>query len=220
LLANGFECLGFGDSSIMMITRRLAAILSLPAGYRIFTRIVGGDVWRIYLAEYVKPAVAEKVLDIGCGPADILEYLPKVDYVGFDISSEYIEAATKRFGNRGRFFCNDVGLASIEQERGTFDLVLATGVVHHLDDDRAARLFELARRALRPNGRLITYDGCFVPEQSRIARWMLRNDRGGFVRTRPEYERLASVSFSKVEPYLRHDLLRIPYTHLIMRCSN
>ena len=45
-------------------------------------------------------------------------------------------------------------------------------------------------------------------------------DRGKFVRTREEYLRLASARFPKVEPHLRHDLLRIPYTHLIMRCFN
>jgi hypothetical protein len=49
---------------------------------------------------------------------------------------------------------------------------------------------------------------------------MLAKDRGKFVRTRDEYLRLASTRFSKVEPHLRHDLLRVPYTHLIMRCFN
>jgi SAM-dependent methyltransferase len=98
--------------------------------------------------------------------------------------------------------------------------VLATGVLHHLDNERAAKLFELARTALRPDGRLITYDGCYVPEQSKAVRWVLSKDRGKFVRKREEYLRLASASFSKIEPHIRHDLLRIPYTHLIMCCSN
>ena len=202
------------------MSAKLTSILSLPAGYRLFTRVVGGDVWRVHTQEYIKPREGEKVLDIGCGPADILEYLPKVDYLGFDISQEYIDAARKRYGDRGRFFCSDVGLASIERERGTFDLVLATGVVHHLDDERAASLFKLAKMALSPKGRLVTYDGCYVPDQSRIARWLLRNDRGKFVRTREAYEKLAGTVFHTIEPHLRHDMLRIPYTHLILRCSN
>jgi SAM-dependent methyltransferase len=203
----------------MKIIGRLSSILSFPAGYRLFTRIVGGDVWRVYLAEYAKPVAGEKVLDIGCGPADILSYLPEVDYTGLDISPEYIAAAKQRFGGRGRFWCGDVGLAPLEREQGTFTLMLATGVLHHLDDERASKLYELARLALRPNGRLITYDGCYVPEQSRIARWLLSHDRGKFVRTREAYLGLASVCFPKVEAHLRHNLLRIPYTHLITRCS-
>jgi hypothetical protein len=40
-----------------------------------------------------------------------------------------------------------------------------------------------------------------------------------FIRTREAYLRLASVHFPKVEGYLRHDVLCIPYTHLITRCS-
>jgi SAM-dependent methyltransferase len=181
--------------------------------------MMGGEsVWRVYLAGYVKPAPGDKILDIGCGPADVLNYLPAVNYTGLDISPEYIRSANQRYGARGRFCCGDVGLAAIEGEHGTFDLVLVTGVIHHLDDAQAARLFDLARLALRPTGRLVTFDGCYAPQQSPIARWLLARDRGKFVRTREEYLRLASARFSKVEPHLRHDLLRLPYTHLIMRC--
>jgi SAM-dependent methyltransferase len=203
----------------MKIIKGLSALLSLPAGYRIFQRMVGGESSRkTYLTEYARPAAGDKILDIGCGPADILNHVRDVNYTGLDISPEYICAAKKRFGSKGRFFCNDVGLAAIENEQRTFDLVLAVGVIHHLDDLRAARLFDLARVALRPGGRLVTYDGCYVPQQSQMARWLLAKDRGKFVRTREEYLRLALARFSKVESEVRHDLLRIPYTHLIMSC--
>jgi SAM-dependent methyltransferase len=205
----------------MKIIGKASTILSFSAGYRLFQWMVGGESARkTYLAEYVKPAPKDKILDIGCGPADILDYLPAVNYTGLDISPEYISSAKERFGSKGRFYCGDVGLATIEGEQGSFDLVLAIGVVHHLDDAQAYKLFALARRVLNPTGSLITYDGCYVPQQSQIARWLLGNDRGKFVRTQEEYLRLASAHFSKIEPHLRHDLLRIPYTHLIMRCSD
>jgi SAM-dependent methyltransferase len=204
----------------MKIIEKLSSFLSLPSGYQLFQRMVGGESsWRTYLDEHMKPVPGEKILDIGCGPAEVLKYLPEANYTGLDISPEYVSSARERFGARGRFFCGDVGQATIDGEQGTYDLVLATGVIHHLDDARADKLFELARRALRPTGRLVTYDGCYVAGQSRIARWLLANDRGKFVRTREEYLRLASARFPKIESCIRHDLLRIPYTHLIMRCS-
>jgi hypothetical protein len=84
------------------------------------------------------------------------------------------------------------------------------GVIHHLDAAQAARLFDLARLALRPTGCLVSYDGCYVPQQSRIARWLLAKDRGKFVRPREDFLWLALARFSKVEPHLRHDLLRVP----------
>ena len=204
----------------MKLIDRVISVLGFPAAYRLFFWVVGGDVRKIYTAEYVKAVPGEKVLDIGCGPGDILDYLPGVRYTGFDLSPEYIEAAQKRFGAKGRFFCSDVGLTAIEEEQGTFDLVLATGVLHHLDDQRAAKLIALAARALRPGGRFVTCDGCYVPEQTRLARWMLRRDRGKFVRPKAEFVKLASQHFAKVETFVRHDLVRIPYTALIMQCAN
>lgn len=205
----------------MKLIERLSSFLSLPSGYSFFQRLVGADFARkTYLSEYMKPAPGEKILDIGCGPADILNYLPVVNYTGLDLSPEYIQAAQERFGSRGRFCCGDVGLATIEGEHETFDLVMAIGVLHHLDDAHASQLFALARRALRPGGRLVTFDGCYAPGQSRFARWLLAKDRGQFIRAQEEYLRLASAHFSKVQPSVRHDLLRLPYTHIIMRCSN
>lgn len=209
--------MGYADMSSF---DQFSTILRLPVAYRFFTWLIGGTARQTYIDQYVRPVPGEKVLDIGCGPGDVLEFLPNVDYTGFDISPEYIEAAQKRFGQRGRFLCGDVGALTIEQEHGTFSLVLATGVVHHLDDERAAKLFSLASLALAPGGRLVTYDGCFVPEQSKIARWLLRHDRGKFIRKPEDYQRLAGERFSRVEPDLRHDLLRVPYTHILMRCSN
>lgn len=203
----------------MKILDLFTTVFDVPAAYQAFQNMVGKNYHARLLAEHANSTPGEKVLDIGCGPGHILASLAGANYTGFDISQEYIEAAQKRFGSRGRFWCSDVGLAAIEQERGTFHLALAIGVLHHLDDERAATLFELARLALRPDGRLVTSDGCFVPEQSRIARWALEKDRGKFVRSQEEYVRLAAVCFPRVEACVRHDLLRIPYTHLIMRCS-
>src|SRR5207249_12254641 len=123
-------------------------------------RVVGGGgLWRTYLETYVAPIPGGKVLDIGCGAAEVLQYLPQVDYTGVDHSEKYIRSAQARYGNRGRFWFGDVSRVALEQERGTFSLALATGVVHHLNDTQASDLFSLARRALRPHGRLHTVTG-------------------------------------------------------------
>jgi SAM-dependent methyltransferase len=195
-------------------------LLDLPSVYRLFRSIVLGDGCRVYLSEYVRPMPGEKVLDIGCGPGDILEHLPPVNYLGFDINSKYVEAAQKRFGGRGRFFCGDVALTAIDQEAASFDLVLATGVLHHLDDNDAVSLFQLARKALKPGARLITFDGCLVAGQPRLARLVVSRDRGEYVREFAEYAKLAAHVFPQVRSFLRHDLLRIPYTHVILQCVN
>jgi cyclopropane fatty-acyl-phospholipid synthase-like methyltransferase len=146
----------------------------------------------------------------------ILRYLPDCTYVGFDINSKYIAMARKRFP-RAQFLCERVGRFSLAGQ-SSFDTVLAIGIVHHLDDQEATQLFQIAYDALKPGGKLVTFDGVFTDEQSAVARWLLARDRGEYVRGRPEYLRIASQVFSNIRLTVRHDLLRIPYTHLIMEC--
>ena len=196
----------------------LRAILSLPWAYRMYTRFVSRRHEETLVNEYIKPSPRDRVLDIGCGPGDILAHLPAVDYLGFDMNERYIDEANTRFSDRGTFLCKRVSREAIEHPR-SFDIVLALGVLHHLDDDDAMQLFELAHYSLKSNGRLITFDGCYHEGQGAVARYMLASDRGKFVRTQAEYVAIASRVFSHIQPSLRRDLLRIPYSHLIMVCS-
>ena len=196
----------------------LRDILAQARVYSLFAQLVGAKRGRrLHIERYVRPRRGDRVLDIGCGPADILDALPPVEYFGFDLSAAYIESARRRFGARGQF---QVAAVNVELARNyaNCDLVLATGVVHHLTDAEAVDLFRVARAALKPGGRLVTLDGCLVEGQSRIARFMLRKDRGEHVRAQEQYLALARQVFSVVAPTITTDLLRIPYTHLVMEC--
>ena len=97
-------------------------------------------------------------------------------------------------------------------------MVLAVGVLHHLDDSESISLLKLAYTALKEGGRLVTYDGCYVEGQSKMAQFIISQDRGRYIRKKGEYYNLACQVFKNVKQDLRHDLLRIPYTHLIMEC--
>ena len=201
-----------------MCFHKLKRILDFPILYLTYRTIVGGQrATSIYVNEYVKPKNRDRVLDIGCGPAETIEHFSDVEYIGFDSNPAYIELAKKRFGGQGHFFCGTVDKVSLK-EFAAFDLVLAVGVLHHLDDSNALSLLELAHTALKEGGRLVTYDGCYVESQSKIAKFIISQDRGRYVRTKDEYFNLASQIFSNVKQELREDLLRIPYTHLIMEC--
>jgi SAM-dependent methyltransferase len=157
-------------------------------------------------------------LDLGCGPGELLEYLPAdVSYLGVDISPEYVERARQRHGSRARFELADA--TRFEAERGRFDLVLAFGVLHHLDDNQARAMLAGAARALAPSGRAIAVDPALADGQKRAARMIIRRDRGHHVRDADHYARLAMPSFSRVHAVIRHDLLRIPYTHCILECT-
>lgn len=199
---------------------KLKSILEHPAVYKLFSNLVGAqNSQSILVNQYVRPVAGNRILDIGCGPGNILDHLPQVDYYGFDFSPSYIESAIARYGHRGQFFCQRVSEAQVFLEQPeSFDIVLAIGVLHHLDDAEAIQLFEIARRALKNGGRLVTYDGCYVEGQSRAAKYLLSKDRGQYVRDKKGYAGLAESRFDKVIVSIRDDLLNIPYTHIIMEC--
>lgn len=195
----------------------LRRALSWSPVYRCFDLLVGGPrLRRRYVREYVGPVEGKRVLDIGCGPGDMLRYLPGAEYFGFDGSAEYIEAARRRFGQRGTFRCARVG-PDAAADWPAFDVAMANGVLHHLNDTEAAELLALAARALKPGGRFVSFDGCFVAGQSSAARWLLSRDRGRHVRDERGYVALVSRAFPRVRATVRRDLLNIPYTHIILQ---
>jgi SAM-dependent methyltransferase len=174
---------------------------------------------QIYVRECIRPVQGDRVLDIGCGPADILEALPaSVRYHGIDVSPDYIRAAQAHYGHRATFKVARAGDARGIAE-AEYDIALATGVLHHLDDEEAHALVSLALVALRPGGVFVSLDGCYVAGQSGIARALLDWDRGNFVRTPEAYAALVAGRFATVETQLYTNLLRVPYTHWLMRAT-
>ncbi|ATX79584.1 Methyltransferase domain-containing protein [Mariprofundus aestuarium] len=196
------------------------AVFSHPSIYNLAQRLVGAEkARRALVQDYFPETGGYRMLDIGCGTAEILRHLPDdIDYFGFDASDPYIAEARNRFSTRGTFKAELVREATLE-DMEPFDLVLAFGLLHHLDDDEGKTLFALARKALKPGGLVITIDPVYVPEQSALAHWMISKDRGQNIRVPEGYRELASAQFTDITAIVRHDMLHIPYSHLIMTCK-
>jgi SAM-dependent methyltransferase len=186
--------------------------------YELWSRLVGGERGRsTVLRDYVRPGRGARVLDLGCGPGELVRHLPDVDYVGIDLSEEYIEHARRAFGDRAEFRVGDA--TRLEEDLGGFDLVVAFGVIHHLDDQGALRLLRGAKAALVPGGRFVSVDPVVISDDRAVARLLVSWDRGSQVRGPGEYKRLAEASFERVRCDVRQDLLRIPYTHCVLECE-
>jgi SAM-dependent methyltransferase len=191
------------------------SFLSLPKVYDFFQDCLGARKSRAaFVREYLRPWPKDRLLDMGCGTADLLNYLPDVRYVGFDPSERYIRAAKRQHGAKAAdLFCADLADIGPDRFHGSFDIVVAAGVLHHLPDDEVQALGRLARALLRPGGRLVTLDPCFHAGQSRVARFLVSKDRGHFVRTPEAYRRLLAPVFPELESDVREDLLNVPYSH-------
>lgn len=203
---------------VSQITSGIRSVLSSPAIYSLFQNFMGAHGVRVTLVEdFVRPFSGCAVLDIGCGPADILEHLSDVDYHGFDISEAYIATASAKFCHRAKFYCKELAHSDVEK-LPQFDIVLALGLLHHLDDNSAITIMQLASQALKPGGRLLTFDPCIDDDQNPIARFLVKSDRGQNVRNREGYAAIASKVFVSPRVEVRQRAW-IPYTHCFMECT-
>ena len=201
------------------ITSGIRSVLSHPRVYEAFQDIMGATAVRTQLVrDFIRPVEGMRILDLGCGTAEILRFLPPtVDYVGYDMSAQYIAAAQAKFATRGTFHCRLLERAEVAT-LAPFDLVMGLGVLHHLDDATADQFMALARAALKPGGRVLTLDPCYAPGQNPLARFLIARDRGQHVRDEAAYRAIAQAHFPTVSGALTHRTW-IPYTHWTMEAS-
>jgi len=192
--------------------------LEQPAIYNIFQKFYGGEYARkMFIDEHVKPVAGMRILDVGCGPGGVLRYLPEVNYTGIDIDERYINEARDKFGQRAKFLRSDI--KNIDYEKlGSFDVIMAMGVLHHLSDEENLFLFNKIIPLLNRDGVFITIDSCLYPKQGRIKDFIVLLDRGRHVRKIDDYISLLKMRFSKVN-FCVKKITIFNLAHVITKCS-
>ncbi|HEX8025240.1 MAG TPA: class I SAM-dependent methyltransferase [Candidatus Limnocylindrales bacterium] len=101
------------------------------------------------------------VLDVGCGPAEVLvrvaKLSPTLRLTGVDLDAPMIDRARRKAARAGvspTFVVADA--AALPFEDASFDLVVSSFAVHHWPDPHAG-LAEIMR-VLKPGGRAIVWD--------------------------------------------------------------
>lgn len=218
----------------------LRKILEIPAVYTFYQQLLYPKSSHFrYIKDFVRPFPGAKIMDIGCGPGTVLDYLLPIvsdlNYNGYDFNPMYIKKANEKYtsivnksndknltsGNNAenatiQFFCERVSKVD-SKESDKYDIVMANAILHHLNDEEAAHLYDTAYHVLKPGGHLVTFDGVFIPNQNPFAKWLIKKDRGQNVRTEEEQLSIAEKYFQKNQMIIDHDFFRIPYTIIIGR---
>ncbi len=148
------------------------SVLGLPPLYNLFTFVIGRfGLTRLNLySKYIPYTSGLNILDLGCGPGTSTNFFRPEDYLGIDISQQYVNEAEKKFPNH-HFECMDFTSltrgSKILPKKG-LDIILAYGLIHHLNDDKAFSFFCKAHELLNTNGFIITFDGCIYEKQATI----------------------------------------------------
>ncbi len=194
--------------------------LKIPRLYNLLQDTVGGNALRRKVIQsHVRAKAGDKIIDIGCGPAQILPWLPDVQYLGLDINQNYIASAKRTHGNKGTFVVGDTKSLRHDSRFREADIVMALGVLHHLDDEDATHCIRFAYDALKERGRLVCLDGCWIPDQGLFSRYVMSYDRGRNIRTEQQYRELAGKVFTNVDAWVDKKPMRIPYVTVVLECQ-
>jgi cyclopropane fatty-acyl-phospholipid synthase-like methyltransferase len=173
---------------------------------------------RGFLYDFVGFSEKSKVLDIGCGPASILNSLDiEIDYTGIDSNSNYILSAQKRFGKMAKFILLDVDdLENTFSEK--FDKILILGTIHHLSSVQVQKLLKIAHGLLAENGELITHDPVRSQKQNVISKLLMDLDRGKFIRYEQEHLDFFKPHFEFTST-INGDVMWFPYEIIYVKAT-
>jgi SAM-dependent methyltransferase len=147
----------------------------------------------------------------------MLEFLPhSVEYVGVDLDVGYVERGRARLGGRGTFICADI---TDYEASSIFDIVIAYGVLHHLDDKGVRAACGVASRALPPGGRVLFAEPARTDDQSSLEKAIMNRDRGRYVRTSRQYVALMQEHFATATSEQLSGGYRIPYTFVVLKAN-
>jgi len=199
-------------------TGYLYNLINSPKIYMIFQKLMSGTIFRkkIIIGNIKNKKV--KVLDIGCGPAEILNYIPQSMYYGYDIDKRCIDYAKNKYKNKNHHFYRKIFKKSELKKLPKFDYVILFGILHHLNDKEIKKILVLCKQAMKKNGVLLTEDPIFVEKQNMIARFLISQDRGMNVRKEKDYRILLKQYFRNIRSKVTHQFF-IPYTWFSMICK-
>jgi SAM-dependent methyltransferase len=115
------------------------------------------------------PARVERALDLGTGDgitlALVLSAHPEATGLGLDFGEEMLRHARVRFASEPRVELGHYDMAQPMPDVGTFDAIVSSFAIHHLDPPRQRALYGEIIERLRPGGVFVNAEHVDSPTQ-------------------------------------------------------
>jgi tRNA (cmo5U34)-methyltransferase len=112
-----------------------------------------------YVPEDCKP---KRILDLGCGTGNlteqILQHYPEAEIDALDLSEDILKESQKRFADRPNIRYIQADFRDMHLAPGSYDLILSSIAIHHIQDPDKVKLYREAFQALTVNGLFIFAD--------------------------------------------------------------
>lgn len=136
--------------------------------------------------------INKKILDVACGTGEFSLFFHPKNYIGIDISKEYIDYALKNY--KGAFYCRDACQNGFED--AYFDQALILGLFHHLDIPDVITALKETRRALKKDGEvLLIEDAPITSNWNLIGKFLQQFDVGSNIRPAKDYREILEEYF-------------------------
>lgn len=117
----------------------------------------------------------KKILEVGCGTGNLVQFLSgrNLEIIGTDYSNVYLEKARKKNPNVEFFIADLLHKEEWNSLRNSFDSVIASEVIEHIEDDLTA--LETIHSLLKPNGVLVltvpAFNSLYSPIDKKIGHY-------------------------------------------------
>lgn len=170
----------------------------------LFIKIITVDYFSIryavkMLSKRSNLSLRTRVLDVGCGTGVLANMFNSKNYFGFDFDRESIFQA-RRSLPKYKFVEGNATNPPLNNKK--FDLVLISGVLHHLNDHDLTTALKKIKPHLNTSAKLIIIEA--IPPIFRwnvIGRLLRRLDQGHNIRSLNDYSRLIKKHFKVIDSY-------------------
>ncbi len=112
-----------------------------------------------YIPREFKP---KRILELGCGSGNLTDKVINrfsgsiIEVV--DISGDFLNFSKLRFKDRTKIIYHQMDFKELNFKENSFDLVVSSISIHHIEDHDKKNLFEIIYKILKPKGKLVFSD--------------------------------------------------------------